>query len=90
MTKHAPDAGDTTAAGATEAAAQPPLDEEAPKGRRRRQDGGEDDGSLVVDVRANLSLEGGLTLVADQGQVTVPDTPEVRACIAQGYLDLVE
>jgi hypothetical protein len=46
------------------------------------------DGALVVDVMANLTLEGGEVLEVNQKGVTVPDTAEVRACITNGYLRL--
>lgn len=47
-------------------------------------------GTLRVDVKANLSLAGGQVLQVDQGEATVPDTEEVRSCIAAGYLALAD
>lgn len=46
--------------------------------------------TLRVNVKANLSLAGGPVLQVNQGEATVPDTEEVRSCIAAGYLDLVD
>lgn len=44
-------------------------------------------GTIDVLARANLTLEGGIRL--DVGDVlTIPDTPEARACIEQQLLVL--
>jgi outer membrane lipopolysaccharide assembly protein LptE/RlpB len=74
----------------TEDATQPALDADAvaadePGSDAARQDVAAE-GALVVDVAANLSLAGGQVLEVNQTGVTVPDTAEVRDCIAQGYL----
>lgn len=42
--------------------------------------------SLVVDVKANLTLPGVGQLEYGQTGVTVPDTAEVRDCLRAGYL----
>lgn len=84
----------------TDDATQPDLDADAARQAGRAEQAERDaaeqsaadraavpeEGALVVDVAANLSLAGGQILEVNQTGVTVPDTTEVRDCIAQGYL----
>lgn len=60
--------------------------EPAPKAAKAKADAG----GLIVNVNANLSLQHGQILVVGEEGVAVPDTAEVRGCIAAGLIEEVE